>query len=223
MRIMFLKIIAIFLLVAMFSGCATMSDSSRTKAEGTGFGALLGSALGAGIGALAGGGKGAAIGAGIGALVGGAGGYAWGSSVAERKAKYANEEDRLDGEINVVAGYNNDLQAINDKTAHRIGQLEQQVAALNSQYEAGNVQVSVLERKQREINSLVQNNEKIKGKMDDELVALNAYQDSIAQTQDQQKVAKLSNEIDTLKKNIATLDDGNKQMAQLVSSLTVRR
>ncbi len=106
MKSRILQYVALILMVCMVSGCATMNDSTRTKAEGTGFGALLGAAAGAGIGALAGGGDGALIGAAAGAALGGAGGYAAGSYVAERKQEYANEEDRLDGEINVVVKLN---------------------------------------------------------------------------------------------------------------------
>ena len=56
---------------ALLGGCATQQQSNT--AAGTGIGA----ALGAGIGALTGGGKGAAIGAGVGALAGGVTGYNW--------------------------------------------------------------------------------------------------------------------------------------------------
>ena len=56
---------------SILAGCATQQQSNT--ATGTGIGA----ALGAGIGALAGGGKGAAIGAGVGALAGGVTGYNW--------------------------------------------------------------------------------------------------------------------------------------------------
>jgi predicted RNase H-like nuclease (RuvC/YqgF family) len=217
-----LRIVALLLMVTLIAGCAT-TDSGRTKAQGAGFGALLLGTVGGIVGAVLGGEKGAAIGAAAGVALGAAAGYAVGSCVASRKEKYANEEDRLDGETNVVTGYNNDLQACNQKVDSQIKELELQVADIKSQYDDGKISLVALENKQKEINSMVQKNEKLKNDMDNEVVALNDYRESIAQTQDQTKVAKLGDEIDTLKKNITALDDGNKQMAQLVSSLTVRR
>ena len=61
----------------IMTGCANMDDSTRTKATGTGIGAVAGAA----VGGLIGGGRGAAIGAGI----GGAGGYIWSSRMENQK------------------------------------------------------------------------------------------------------------------------------------------
>jgi chromosome segregation ATPase len=115
------------------------------------------------------------------------------------------------------------LEEFNEKTANRNEQLGKQVAYLESRYYKGSVQVSVLENKKNEINALIRDANKRKDRMHKELAALNEDQRSISKTQDLEKVAKLSQEINILKKNIAMLDKNNKQMAQLVSSLTLRK
>jgi len=62
-------------LVLLVSGCANMSDAQRSSAIGAGVGALAGAALGDSS-------KSAVIGAGVGAL----GGYIWSNQMAQKKA-----------------------------------------------------------------------------------------------------------------------------------------
>jgi chromosome segregation ATPase len=97
------------------------------------------------------------------------------------------------------------------------------VADLKSRYSTGSLKVSVLEKKKIEISELIRGANKRKARMEKELAALNEDQQSISKTQNLQKVAKLSQEINALKKNIAMLDKNNQQMSQLVSSLTLRK
>ena len=224
MNHLFLKGVSFVLMLCFVIGCAGMNDSTRTRAEGTGIGAATGALLGGVLGQVIGHDqKSTLIGAAIGAAVGGGAGYLAGDYVAKRKAQYASEEDWLNNKIEVIAQYNNDLEEFNKKTANRNKQLEKQVADLKSRYDAGSVEVSVLEKKQNEINSLIRSAEKRKANMEKELVALNEDQQSISQTQNLEKVAKLGQEINILKNQIALLDENNKQMAQLVSSLTLRK
>ncbi|MDI1243881.1 MAG: OmpA family protein [Rhodoferax sp.] len=61
--------------LVLLSGCANMSDAQRSSAIGAGLGALAGVAIGDS-------GKSAAIGAGVGAL----GGYIWSNQMAQKKA-----------------------------------------------------------------------------------------------------------------------------------------
>lgn len=66
---------SLFACVALVSGCANMSDAQRSSAIGAGVGALAGAAIGDSS-------KSAAIGAGVGAL----GGYIWSNQMAQKKA-----------------------------------------------------------------------------------------------------------------------------------------
>lgn len=223
MKHMFNKLIAVGIVLAMLSGCATTSDATRTKTEGTVIGATIGAVLGAGVGYVLGGKKGAVVGGATGALLGGGAGYALGHTVAERKQKYANEEDRLNGEIQVVAQYNKELEEYNVATTNRINTLDKEISNLKSRYKARRAKEFDLKNKQAEINKFIIEADKMKDDKSKELMALTEYQKSINETQSHSNVAKLDQEVSALKNNIAMLDSNNKQMAQLVQSLTVRR
>lgn len=76
------KLIAVALAATLgATGCANMSETQTTTAQGAGVGALAGAVLGAAVGGSKGAVKGAAIGAGAGAL----GGYAWSQRMEEQK------------------------------------------------------------------------------------------------------------------------------------------
>ncbi len=100
----FLAILLILgITVSSLTGCTTLSDSTRTKTEGTAVGAGGGAVIGGIIGAVVGDvGLGAAIGAAAGAAIG----YGYGSHVAGKKAKYAETEDWLDACIVSLDGKN---------------------------------------------------------------------------------------------------------------------
>lgn len=218
-----LRLIALGVVLCMFTGCAT-TDGGRTRAEGTGFGALFGAAIGAGVGALVGGKKGALIGAGVGTAAGAGAGYVAGDAVAEQKEEYIKTEDELDGKINVVAQYNTDLNVYNEQTATRITELNQEVSKLNSRKQVSKAKVAERRKKRDEINSLIRDADQRKISMNNEVIALNEYIKSLNQEQqDRTKMAKLDQEVDSLRKNIAMLDSNNVQMAKLVKSLSVRK
>ncbi len=65
----------------VLSGCANMSDTQRTTAQGAGIGAVAGAV----IGAAAGGSRGAATGAVVGAGAGAVGGYIWSQRMEQQK------------------------------------------------------------------------------------------------------------------------------------------
>jgi chromosome segregation ATPase len=115
------------------------------------------------------------------------------------------------------------LKSYNQQTAKRIKKLKHEIAAIKSRYKAGSARQSNLEKKQEEINALIQDADNRKEGLKKELVALNEYRQSIAQSQDRVKVAKLGREIDALRKGIAALDTSSQQMAKLSSSLIVRK
>ena len=217
-------LIAFCVVVCMITGCAT-TDGGQTREEGTGFGALFGAALGAGIGALTGDKNAAAIGAGIGTVVGAGAGYLAGDAVADKKEEYVENEDRLDNQINVVVKFNGDLKEYNDLTAARIVDLDSEVADLKNNYESKSIEIDELNNKKSEIVSLINTGYKQKSKMSKEVIALNAYLESVenANNLDEEKTTKLRDEVAMLRKYIAALDTNNKQMAQLVKSLSVRK
>lgn len=74
-------IVIISSFIMALSGCASMTESQRSTAQGS----AIGAGTGAAIGAIFGGGKGAAIGAGSGALLGAGAGYLWSQRMEEQK------------------------------------------------------------------------------------------------------------------------------------------
>jgi len=224
MKYLLLRLIAFGAVLSIFTGCATMTDGGRTRAEGTGFGAAVGALVGAGLGQVIG--KNTAstlIGAAAGSAVGAAAGYVAGDAVAEKKEQYVKNEDRLDDQINTVVQCNCDLKNFNEQTATRIKDLDKEVAHLKTRYKAKKVKVAELKKKQEEINLLIQDADQRKSSMNKEMIALNDYLKTLNQVQDRQKMAKLGQEVDTLRNNIAMLDNNNKQMAKLVKALSVRK
>jgi chromosome segregation ATPase len=163
------------------------------------------------------------VGAGVGALLGGAGGYAVGSSVASRKQQYVNEEDRLDGEIQVFAKYNSDLEEFNNQTAAQIQILDQQIAELKSQSSTSQARATALQAKQNEIKKRISESDQRKSSLNKELAALDQDQQRMNKSQDQAKVEKLNQEVNTLKENIAVLDARSVEMAKLNESTTLRK
>jgi len=231
------KVTALFITLCFLSGCAAKGgdpnapatdDATRTKTEGAAFGALLGGLLGAATGAaLSPGnrGSGALIGAGIGAVGGGAAGYVYGSNVAERKQKYANEEDRLDGEITVVKKYNADLQQQNTALASNINDLKVRIKQLQSKKTSLKEKAYLTDEEQKYVNGTLEKNNKDIARYSQELASLSQYKQEQESKSGKSapQVASLDQEITLLRNQINTLDSNNKQMAKLADNLTVRK
>ena len=112
-------------------GCANMSQSQQSTAEGAGIGA----AAGAVIGALAGGGEGAAIGAAAGAGTGALGGYLWNEHLEKQKQQMQQatagtgvqvsqtSDNRLKINVPSDAGFASDSAELNAKLHPALTQL----------------------------------------------------------------------------------------------------
>lgn len=211
------KVVSFVLMLCLAVGCAGMKDSTRTKTEGAVVGTAAGAATGALVGQLIGRDtKSTLIGAAIGAGVGAAAGYVVGDIIAQRKANYASEEDRLDDEINIASKYNEDLDKFNNKIAKRNSELKAQIADLKK---VKNVDQEALKNKKAELNSLIGESNKKKEQMSKELSMAEEYKKSLPKTINQDKSAQLVQEINRLKKGISVLDATSKQMAKTNSSI----
>lgn len=235
MRSSLTKTIALFVALCFLSGCAAKGggnsateDETRTKTEGTAMGAVLGGLVGAAAGAALDSGnrgRGALIGAGIGALAGGAAGYAYGSNVAERKKQYASEEDRLDGEIDVVRRYNTDLEQQNLAMENDIKDLNHRLSLLKSKKKDLQKKAYLTAEEQKYVSGTVENNKKAIDNYTKELEALSQYKQELQSKggDNSAQVASLEKEIALLRTQINTLDSNNKQMAKLADNLTVKK
>ena len=116
------KIVLVPMIILMLTivGCVpNISDSARTKMEGTGVG-LLGGAL---IGRLVGGKRGAKLGA----VVGAGAGLLYGAHVADQKEKYAKKEDWLNASILSAKKVNRKVRLSNARFSKKIAQTKKLV------------------------------------------------------------------------------------------------
>ena len=156
--------LAVLLASTILSGCATnpdgtMNDRQQTVAEGAVVGAVLGGLLG---GAVSHKGSGALVGAAAGGIIG----AGIGSSVADRKAQYAREEDFLVAEIQRNQEFIAEADDQNRQLYQEIAQLDRESQRLAREYRAGKgtrdalaSQKATLEKqlaKAKQINSLTE-------------------------------------------------------------------
>ncbi len=184
------------------------SDFNRTLAEGVAIGAVGGAAAGAGIGALAGGdnrGTSALIGAGIGAVLGSLAGYAAGSYYAEKKRRYADQEQLLDAMIADARADNQktemlvrDSQMVAAADKQKLDQIKRDLAAKKISHEQAQKELAAVDSNRQVLESSITN----LGKRRDEWrqAALEARSDA-----NNPRVAQLDNEINKLDKQIALM------------------
>ena len=113
--------------IAFLASCTNIKDDqTRTRTEG----ALAGSLIGGGLGAIIGHQSGAGLeGALIGAAVGGLAGLAVGNHVANKKAAYASQEAWLDACIANAEKVNAQARSYNNSLRSKIASLESRLAA----------------------------------------------------------------------------------------------
>lgn len=128
----FLSVISAIMFMVMLSGCAATADGRKTQAQGTAIGAGLGAVAGALIGYAAGGRQGLVTGAAIGAGTGAVAGFAYGTHVAKMKAKYASREAWLDACIASARKVNSNAYSYSRSLESRIAKLESRTRAAKS-------------------------------------------------------------------------------------------
>ena len=143
------KLLIPLVIAALLPGCATkpdgtpMSDQEQTAAEGAVAGALVGALIGLAIGSNRKVAKSLA-----GAAIGGLAGYAIGTSIAERKAQYASNEDFLVAEIRRNQDFIQEADAQNNQLYAEILRLDQESQQLAQEYRAGQISRDALAEKQ---------------------------------------------------------------------------
>jgi len=216
-----IKILLLVMVLAL-SGCAGMSDSNRTKAEGAGVGAAGGAGIGALLGQVIGGDTGATlIGAAIGGAVGGLAGFAYGDHVAKEKKKYASQEDWLDACIVSVEKMNAETEEYNRNLATELKTLKKEVASLNSGYEKKKVEKSALAQKKKDIDTrLAESNKQLdmaRFELENQEMVAKESKEGGNTPQSQA----LDKEIAQLKKSIGELEEKTTTLASLSSSMAV--
>lgn len=206
---------AVLVICAVLSGCAGMSDQTRTRTEGTAVGAVIGGLVGLAIGD----GKGAAIGA----LAGAGIGYLAGNEIAKRKKNYASTEKFLDAEIANVQEYNSTAVAYNKKTYQEIASLEKESASLRAKYDKGAVNKRTLAAKRDGLRKRIEENTKLEKTLSRELEVQTAIikQERKGRSEDDQRIAQMEKEVNALQKNLETLREGSTQLAKIDQRLSV--
>ncbi len=208
-------LVVALLVCALLPGCATMSDQTRTKAEGAGVGAVLGGLLGYAVG----GGKGAAIGAAVGAGAG----FLVGNEIAKRKQAYASTEDFLDAEIANTQEYNKTAIAYNAQLSKDVAQLEKESTALRAKYDKGQVDKKALAAKSDSLQKKIDDSKKLEDTLAKELEVQTAILEDEKKTRpaDDQYIVRLGKEVGALQKNLDKLRDGSTQLAKIDQRLSV--
>jgi uncharacterized protein YcfJ len=196
------------------SSCASMGDSTRTKAEGTGMGALAGGILGYIV--TGGDKKGAAIGAALGA---GAGLFV-GNEVAKRKQQYATTEDAIAGETQRTEQLTQTVRNENSQLKQDIDIYSKQISSLQSKIRSGKENQSSLSAQKEKVQARYDSAQKSLSTVEKELeVSQQLHQDYQAKGGNssdlntwQKKISTLEKEKATLEKNIKTLDTMNSKL-----------
>lgn len=216
----FLPALCISVAIGM-SGCASSpsddsgasrSDSTRTKQEGSMMGAVVGGLLGAALG-----GDNMGKGALIGAVVGAGLGYVVGDEIAERKEKYASEEDFLDGEIISAQDLNVTAEQYNASLVRDIERLDAQTGSLRSEYAAGRVTRDQLVAERETVQAKIDATGKVLDDLNKEHEIKVAIYDEQLQKRgiEDVQVERLEYEIAQLKQNIDELNQHSQQLASI--------
>jgi len=197
------------------------SDSAKTIGQAV----ALGAGIGGAAGALIGGTKDdqSLLGLLVGGAIGAASGLVVGSAVAATKGLYVEKEDKLDEQISLATAQNSDQCRSNRMLSAKIRTMNDEMNSLTAQYAAGTIQFEDMQKMRDEILSDINSCEQRKSSMAQELVALNEYLNSAQKTKQEDKLAKLTHEITTLRASIETLDTSTRQLAQMVDVLSVRK
>lgn len=191
------------------TGCVQpdMSDSTRTKAEGTGVG-ILGGAL---IGAAIGGRQGAVLGA----AIGGSLGYLFGSHVANEKEKYTRKEDWLNACISSARKVNKSTRAYNAKLSKKISKTKR----LIRQYKRNKISKAQLREQKRIIDNERRTASSMLKKGQEELEAQKGVLREARKMGKKSYANRLSREITRLKRENRSLKKKTDTLASL-SALT---
>ncbi len=194
------------------------SDATRTRTEGAAMGGLLGGLLGYALG-----GDNRTTSTLIGAAAGAGVGYLVGNEIAERKQKYATEEDFLNSEIASAKEYNDTATAYNDQLREDIVQLEKRTGLLESRYRAGMAGRDEVQAERASLKEQIASVDKVYEdlKKEYDIKVAVAAERKEAKGGDDVYVQQLEDEISSLKENMDQLQAQSVQLAQIDERLTI--
>ena len=189
------------------AGCAGMDDQQTTVAQGAGVGALIGAGLGYAIG----GNTSSTL---IGAAAGGLIGAGIGSSIAERKAQYAREEDFLVAEIQRNQEFIREANAENNQLYQEIARLDRESQRLARDYRAGKASRDALVRQRSTLEQQLAKAKKVNSLAEKQLADANeVYSES------RQKRGSQDQYTQKLESNVVQLKETRQKSSQNVANL----
>jgi len=196
--------------LALTGACANIADDrARTQTEGTLAGAGIGAGTGALIGGAIGGRDGALKGAGIGAILGGLAGLAYGTSVADKKANYASQEEWL-------AACLTEAKAVNKKTADLNSQLKTKLAGYNKQI--GSAGQSDQKQLGQAIKRDLKDGQQNLAALDHQITS---QQKAIDSSGSNAQTKALQQQVDEMKKQKRLLEKNNKELAAISNRIAM--
>ncbi len=208
------KHLALAIVMALSLSHCTFDDSTRTRAEGAGFGAVVGGALGY----LVGGRDGAAIGA----VVGGGIGFAVGNDVAKRKRSYVNREDALDGEIAYYRKLNRSVAQTNRALSRDVAKLNRASRVLRRQYANGKVTKRQMLAERRAVHERYKKNQKYIANLKKQYQQGSDYLNSdLKRGTKKSKVSQLRRQQNHLRNEIQKAQRYQKQYARIEQRMSV--
>ena len=184
---------------SLLSGCAGMNDQQTTVAQGAGFGALLGAVAGQAIGGNT---RSTLIGAAV------------GSSIAERKAQYASEEDFLVAEIERNEEFIREADAENRQLYAEIDRLDRESRRLAREYRAGKASRDALVQQKSRVEKQLAKAKQVNQLAEKQLADANeVYGDSRQKRGSQDRYTR------QLESNLVELKETRQKSSQNVASL----
>lgn len=217
------KLVSMILITVILAGCATMTDQERTTGEGAGLGALTGAVTGAVVGAVIDGKEGAKKGAIIGAAIGLIGGAAYGDHVANKKAEYVTQEDYLNACIAEAARVNEETRQYNAALRGDIVDLDEEVSRLVNLYNNKQITKSDLRKEQKTVQAKLDEAEtRLQRARDEALIQREVLQrEQKGESADQERLAKLEAEIESLEQTAAELDEQAQALASINDRMSI--
>lgn len=241
-----INITALLLLVFLYCGCTgkrdvpgvtqasdatnnehrVIDDATRTKAEGTAAGVVGGAGTRVLVKSVPGGKiikRMARYGIGLTETLGGVGGHLLGSTIADRKQYYLNEEERLNGEINIFHQLNKKLSGYNSVTLEEIAALRNQIGTLQQVNSEKKQQVAFTARAKESFVKKIALDKATMIRLAHEFDDLTEYYNSIqVGNGGNPQVIALRQEMVRLQQHMVQFESNNRELDRLVASVPVR-
>lgn len=204
-------IASVLILTALIlTGC--QSDGDTTRAQGAGFGALLGAGIGAVIGNQTGDAESGAL---IGAALGGLAGFAYGDHVAGKKKEYASQEDYLNACIAEAKVQYKRVKGYNDTVRFEIAAIDKELQSIEGSASLTAADQDRLTKLRSTLSDRLVKAEEHMAAVSDEIAIQREVLKKERKNSDPAEIQALENQIALLEEQKAELETSTQQLAAL--------